>query len=140
MTTAVRTKYDVGGIMLDRPFKIRRLGHFGFNVVNMTEARRFYVDLLGFKVSDTMTAFGDRLTPEQKAAAGDTTGYFTRYGGDHHAFVLFNKMAMDFMRPDGRKDITVNQITWQVGSLAEVNAAGKWLPEQGAKLQRVGRD
>ena len=63
MTTAVRTKYDVGGIMLDRPFKIRRLGHFGFNVVNMTEARRFYVDLLGFKVSDVMTRFGDALTP-----------------------------------------------------------------------------
>ena len=63
MTLAVDTKYDVGGILLDRPFKIRRLGHFGFNVVNMDAARHFYVDLLGFKVSDVMTRFNEMLTP-----------------------------------------------------------------------------
>src|SRR4051795_1051584 len=109
MTTAVKTKYDVGGIMLDRPFKIRRLGHFGFNVVNMTESRRFYIDLLGFKVSDVMTRFDQMLTPEQKAEAGDTRGYFTRYGGDHHAFVLFNKKVMGMLgRKAVRDDITIN--------------------------------
>jgi hypothetical protein len=46
MTTATQTKYDVGGVLLDRPFKIRRLGHFGFNATNMEACRRFYVDLL----------------------------------------------------------------------------------------------
>ena len=46
MTTTLGTKYDVGGVLLDRPFKIRRLGHFGFNVVNMDEAKRFYICLL----------------------------------------------------------------------------------------------
>ena len=45
-------RYNVGGILLDRPFKIRRLGHFGFNIMKLEEARRFYVDLLGFIVSD----------------------------------------------------------------------------------------
>ena len=29
MTTTTQTQYDLGGVMLDRPFKIRRLGHFG---------------------------------------------------------------------------------------------------------------
>ena len=29
------TRYDVGGVLLPRPFKIRRLGHFGFNAVRM---------------------------------------------------------------------------------------------------------
>jgi catechol 2,3-dioxygenase-like lactoylglutathione lyase family enzyme len=141
MTLAVNTKYDVGGIMLDRPFKIRRLGHFGFNVVNMDAARRFYVDLLGFKVSDIMTRFNEMLTPEQLAEVGDARGFFTRYGGDHHAFVLFNKKVMDLMgRQALRPDVTINQITWQVGSLQEVGDAAKWLSEQGAPLQRVGRD
>ena len=141
MTLAVGTKYDVGGVMLDRPFKIRRLGHFGFNVVNMEDARRFYVDLLGFKISDVMTRFTQMLTPEQLQEVGDARGYFTRYGGDHHAFVLFNKKVMDLIgRQALRPDVTINQITWQVGSLAEVSAAGTWLPEQGARLQRVGRD
>ena len=27
--TGTQTKFDVGGVMLDRPFKILRLGHFG---------------------------------------------------------------------------------------------------------------
>jgi hypothetical protein len=44
--------YDVGGVLLDRPFKIRRLGHFGFNVDHVDEAFHFYTDLLGFMVSD----------------------------------------------------------------------------------------
>jgi catechol 2,3-dioxygenase-like lactoylglutathione lyase family enzyme len=141
MTTAVQAKYDVGGVMLDRPFKIRRLGHFGFNVVNMDECRRFYVDLLGFKVSDVADFFVSRLSEEQKAQLkGDARGYFTRYGGDHHAFVLFNKQVMDMLRGGQASQITINQITWQVGSLQEVGDAAKWLNERGEKLQRVGRD
>src|SRR6266508_3120343 len=142
MTTAVRTKYDVGGILLDRPFKIRRLGHFGFNVVKMNEARHFYIDLLGFKISDVADFFKSRLTDEQKAQlVGDARGYFTRYGGDHHAFVLFNKQVMDMLSGGGRRpDVTINQITWQVGSLSEVGDAAKWLNERGERLQRVGRD
>jgi catechol 2,3-dioxygenase-like lactoylglutathione lyase family enzyme len=45
-------RYNVGGLWLDRPFKIRRLGHFGFNVERVEECRAFYSDLLGFVVSD----------------------------------------------------------------------------------------
>ena len=52
--------------MLDRPFKIRRLGHFGFNTVHMAECKRFYVDLLGFKVSD-VADMASRLSDEQKS-------------------------------------------------------------------------
>jgi catechol 2,3-dioxygenase-like lactoylglutathione lyase family enzyme len=45
-------RYDVGGVLLERPFKIRRLGHFGFNFDKLEEAREFYGDLLGFTVSE----------------------------------------------------------------------------------------
>ena len=45
-------RYNVGGVMLERPFKIRRLGHFGFNMEKLEEGREFYGDLLGFKTSD----------------------------------------------------------------------------------------
>lgn len=141
MTTTAQTKYDVGGLLLDRPFKIRRLGHFGFNAVNMDEAKRFYIDLLGFKVSDVMESFASRLTEEQRARVeSDPRGYFTRHGGDHHAFVLFNKQVMDMLRDAEGSPVTINQITWQVGSLQEVGDAAKWLNERGVPLQRVGRD
>ena len=59
MATQLGDGFDVGGIRLDRPFKIRRLGHFGFNSRNMNAAMHFYRDLLGFQVTDTLD-FGPR--------------------------------------------------------------------------------
>ncbi len=139
MTTAVQNKFDVGGVMLDRPFKIRRLGHFGFNVVNMAECKRLYVDLLGFKVSD-IADFTARMSDEQKAKlTSEGKGYFTRHNTDHHTFVLFDKQVMDMMRGEP-SHITINQITWQVGSLEEVGSAANFFTERGARLQRIGRD
>ena len=58
MATTATGKYDVGGILLDRPFKVRRLGHFGLNLVNMDACAYFYRDLLGFRVSDPRPAGG----------------------------------------------------------------------------------
>jgi catechol 2,3-dioxygenase-like lactoylglutathione lyase family enzyme len=134
-------RYDVGGVLLERPFRIRRLGHFGFNVVNMDAAYPFYTDLLGFRVSDVRDD-GKRLTPEQRANLGNCNGYFMRYGGDHHAFVLYNKGARDLLDTTRamRDGVTINQITWQVGSLAEVVNGHTWFVEQGQRMRRSGRD
>src|SRR5499426_4854343 len=87
--------YNVGGVLLPRPFKIRRLGHFGFNAVKMTEGLDFYGRLLGFRHSDILD-FGKMPWAPKSGDLGDTRGYFMRYGTDHHAFVLFNKKVMDF--------------------------------------------
>ena len=35
-------RYDVGGVLLDRPFRIRRLGHFGYNVDDIAACLEFY--------------------------------------------------------------------------------------------------
>jgi catechol 2,3-dioxygenase-like lactoylglutathione lyase family enzyme len=140
-TTATRSQFNVGGILLNQPFKIRRLGHFGFNVVDIDECRRFYTDLLGFRISDELD-FSRRASPGQLEGLGDPKGYFTRYGTDHHAFVLFNRRvreALDTQRKF-KPEVTINQITWQVGSLGEIGRAIKWFGEQGVKIQRSGRD
>jgi catechol 2,3-dioxygenase-like lactoylglutathione lyase family enzyme len=131
MTASVDTKFDVGGVLLDRPFKVRRLGHFGFNVEDMEANRRFYGDLLGFKTSDVM-----------KTDDGATRGIFMRYGGDHHAFVLFKRAPAGQPGPgaSSNPEVTLNQITWQVGSLAEVGNASRWFTENDIKILRVGRD
>jgi len=71
-------KYVVGGIELDRPFKIRRLGHFGFNFINYPEAVRFYTDLLGFDIAD-MRNYADRLKPAQAAELKARGVVFERY-------------------------------------------------------------
>jgi catechol-2,3-dioxygenase len=50
--SALQASYDVGGVAYPRPFKIRRLGHFGFNVADMNGGIDFYSRLLGFRITD----------------------------------------------------------------------------------------
>jgi catechol 2,3-dioxygenase-like lactoylglutathione lyase family enzyme len=142
MTVSSQGQFNVGGVLLDRPFKIRRLGHFGFNLVNMEEGVRFYTELLGFRVSDVIDYSSRASSPEQLAGLGDPRGYFTRYGGDHHALVLFNQRVREALDTKGRykPGVTINQITWQVGSLCGVGNAVQWFIQQGIKIQRSGRD
>src|SRR5579864_8208247 len=142
IATRPRTKYDVGGILLDRPFKIRRLGHFGVNVDDVQRGLHFYSDLLGFMVSDEID-FGARMSPEQRAQLGpnaSSKGYFTRYGTDHHAFVLFPRRVFASMMGEEPDEITLNQITWQVGSLAEVVEGSRFFDDSGVRVRRSGRD
>ena len=142
MATQIDAQFDVGGMKLDRPFKIRRLGHFGFNSRNMEAAMRFYRDLLGFQVTDALDFAPRAKDPADLEGLGDTKDYFMRYGTDHHAFVLFPhnvRKAVDYNNiiVDGA---TMNQITWQVGSLQEVRNATDWFAEIGVKFDRTGRD
>jgi catechol 2,3-dioxygenase-like lactoylglutathione lyase family enzyme len=140
MEASENAKFNVGGVLLGRPFKIRRLGHFGFNLSNMDEGVRFYTDLLGFRISDVIDYSRRASHPDQLAGMGDPKGYFTRYGTDHHALVLFNKRVRDALGRGDKPGVTINQITWQVGSLREVGEAIEWFRERNIKIQRSGRD
>lgn len=133
--------FDVGGVRLAQPFRIRRLGHFGFNVNDPIRALQFYRDLLGMKISDPLD-FGPRLKEEDRKGVGHTQGYFMRHGTEHHAFVLFPKKVMDVLNPHYKTcpENTSNQITWQVGSLKEVLDGHEWFLSTGRKVLRAGRD
>jgi catechol 2,3-dioxygenase-like lactoylglutathione lyase family enzyme len=145
MASTTQQTYNVGGVMLKQPFKIRRLGHFGFNVADMDTAVHFYRDLLGFKVSDILDF---KQLPHMRDAlkdVEDSRGYFFHRGHDHHTFVLFPKPVMEaFMAAGGGggagHEITINQITWQTGALAEVVNGAHFFHERGIPIQRIGRD
>ncbi|HEY7365935.1 MAG TPA: VOC family protein [Methylomirabilota bacterium] len=138
--TSVSPRYNVGGVLLPRPFKIRRLGHFGFNLLKLADGMAFYTDLLGFKLSDVLD-FGKAPWVPKNVDLGDTRGYFTRYGTDHHALVLFNRKVLDH-RPDRKfaAEVTINQITWQCGSLKEIVDANTYFQNTAVTIQRAGRD
>ena len=132
-------RYNVGGVMLERPFKIRRLGHFGFNLDRIEEGREFYGDLLSASRSPTSPVSrvrrgSRRIMPGRRAIS-------CRYGTDHHAMVLFAKKVMD-QRADRKfqPGVTINQITWQCGSLKEIADAHSYFQEHQVRIQRVGRD
>ncbi|WP_016694369.1 VOC family protein [Rhodococcus rhodochrous] len=133
------TSYDVGGVQLQRPFRIQRLGHFGYNVDDVDRAVDFYEDTLGFARTDVLDL---RDTPVGRRFADDVDSrlIFTRFGSDHHAFILMNKAAAGFMGGGGAPDLTTNQITWQVSTLREVVDASEYLIEAGVPIVRVGRD
>jgi len=134
--------YDVGGVLLDRPFKIRRIGHFGLNAIRMEECVRFYTEDFGFRISD-MNDMGKRAEkPEEIAGFGDPHGYFMRHGTDHHSFVIFNRRVREHLDKIRKfaPGVVMNQISWQVGSLSEVMNGSRWLTDGGLEIQRVGRD
>jgi catechol 2,3-dioxygenase-like lactoylglutathione lyase family enzyme len=139
--SATQTKFDVGGLLLDRPFKIQRLGHFGFDMYDTDAGVAFYSDLLGLRITDTLD-FRD-IAPNPKALEGltQTKAYFLNYATDHHSFVVFPKRAIDAVgRKPTREDMFINQMSWQVGSLKEVRDALDWFKSIGNPIHRVGRD
>ena len=135
-------RHDVGGGLLDQPFKIRRLGHFGINLTRMEEGLDFYRNLLGFRLTDIRDPFAGKDVPDEFKDLGDPKGYFTRFGSDHHAFVINNHRVRMLRDRDGktREGVTIGQITWQVQSLAEVVDGHHWLTDAGCNMVRVGRD
>ena len=128
MTLTKANKYNVGGVALDRPFKILRLGHFGFNAADLEASRRFYFDLMGFFVTEPAGA-----------------GYFGRHAGDHHSFALFDKKKFNERQYAGdnakhfRAENDINQITWQVQSVAEMADATQYFHDIGVEVMREGR-
>lgn len=133
-------EFLVGGVKLPRPFRIRRLGHFGVNVADPERSKDFYCRLLGFRISDPLD-FSERVPPEQRDKVGPTVGYFSRHGTDHHSFVFFPRRILEAVNPHARTPSgTVNQITWQVGSLQEVSDAFDWFTRRGRPIRRAGRD
>lgn len=143
-TTSPATKlYDVGGIGLPRPFKIRRFGHFGYNCGDLEAMLDFYVDGLGLLVSDRSPRMASRLpTADQDGLSPmERLVHFTRFGSEHHQLVFISQKVWDRIgRENGSDGMSINQITWQVGSLAEVVAGSEWIAGRGERLMRSGRD
>jgi catechol 2,3-dioxygenase-like lactoylglutathione lyase family enzyme len=129
--------YDVGGVRYDRPFKIRRLGHTGLFITSYDATIDFYTRILGMRATDQFNAKDIPQFADLKVEDGRSA--FLTYGSDHHALVLVHK-SLEFLLGGSVPEVTLNQITWQVGTLAEVAEGAKFVIERGAKLVRRGRD
>jgi catechol 2,3-dioxygenase-like lactoylglutathione lyase family enzyme len=128
--------YDVGGVRLPRPFKIRRLGHTGFDIFSFDKTVDFYTRVLGFRVTDK---FDLRTIPNFPKDSTDVWSVFLTYGSDHHALVMVPK-SFEAVFGAAAPGIRINQITWQVNALSEVVEGGKFVTDHGAKIARIGRD
>jgi catechol 2,3-dioxygenase-like lactoylglutathione lyase family enzyme len=138
MTTDTLARYDVGGIRLERPFRVLRLGHFGFNVVDQEKALHFYSDLLGLPQTDTVD-FGQQFKVSSPGGQ-DSNGYFLRVGADHHSVVLFPQWAFaaSGQLKHGAGTEWISHMAWQVATLREVTEGRRWLTEKQATIARPG--
>jgi catechol 2,3-dioxygenase-like lactoylglutathione lyase family enzyme len=133
-------KFNVGGVSLPLPFKIRRLGHFGFNLNSIDQGIEFYSRLLGFRMVDEIDLRKIPGMEERTKNSPDPRIVFTNYGGDHHALILAHRSLGAMFGANVPEDITVNQITWQLGTLDEVNKATDYFRRHNVEIERVGRD
>ena len=91
MTTA---SYDVGGVISPRPFRLRRLGHIGYDVDHLDDTLDFFVRDLGLGVSDVLDL---RLLPglEQVVSnVADPRVVFLTPANDHHSIVLIPRQPV----------------------------------------------
>ena len=121
--------YDVGGVLLARPFKARRLGHFALWQTDLDMARRLYVDVLGFRHTDTVERDGKPVA------------VFTSHGTDHHSLAAIHASTAEGVRKAHYENgVLVNQISFQVGTLEEVANAHEYFAQRQVTISRLGRD
>jgi catechol 2,3-dioxygenase-like lactoylglutathione lyase family enzyme len=131
-------RYSIGGVLYPQPFKIRRLGHFGFNVSDLGKGRDFYSRQLGFRITEEIN-LGD-LDPQFADMENGDVIFFS-HNSDHHAFLLAHRSLGALFGDDAiSADITMNQLTWQVNTLEEVVRAKDFFAEKGIEVRRTGRD
>ena len=72
----------------------------------------------------------------------DPHGYFLRFAGDHHAFVLFPRWAFEAARiPKPPGSWAIAHAAWEVGTLREVAEGLAWATSKAIRLARpAGRD
>jgi len=133
--------YNVEGINFPRPFRIRRLGHFGFNLKSIDDGIDFFGRLLGFDMTDMLEL--KKLAPPEVDTGfivDDRVPFLTN-STDHHAMIIAHPSVSPIIGdPEAGPEITMSHFTWQVGSLEEVSEAQKYLADKKVKLFRTGRD
>jgi catechol 2,3-dioxygenase-like lactoylglutathione lyase family enzyme len=104
------------------PFKINKIGHVVLNVTDVERSVNFYVNVLGFSISDVYT---DALMPGGMV--------FMRFSPDHHGIALIGSATA----PSSRMEL--NHMAFEVSSLDEVFRARDRLFAADAEIVYEGR-
>ncbi len=115
-------KYNVGGVLLGRPFKIVRIGPVRAFVTDVAQAVAFYRDELGFTVTEEVIWNGHRCV-------------FLRVNTEHHSLALY-PMAL-------RTELGLSPHTtlmafgFQLGSYQQLRDAVPFLKQNGVAVKHL---
>jgi catechol 2,3-dioxygenase-like lactoylglutathione lyase family enzyme len=113
-------KYDVGGILLSRPFKIVRHGPVRLFAEDMDTMLGFYRDDLGFAVTEEVDYRGHRCV-------------FLRANTEHHCMALYPVALREELGLSSHT--TLMSFGIQVGSYRQLRDAIAFLKQQGVKIK-----
>jgi catechol 2,3-dioxygenase-like lactoylglutathione lyase family enzyme len=104
------------------PFRINKIGHVVLNVVDIERSLKFYVEVLGFHISDI---YPDTMVPGGMA--------FMRFSPDHHGIALVGSARAQSERKE------LNHFAFEVSTLDEVFRARDRLRAANATIVYEGR-
>lgn len=104
------------------PFRINKIGHVGLNVTDIERSTKFYTEVLGLSVTESM---GENQRPGGLV--------FLRYNTDHHGIALFGGHKAPL------EGGTLNHLAFEVSSLDEVFRARAHLQAFGITPHFEGR-
>ena len=108
---------------MNPPFAVQKLGHVVVNVTDIEASKRFYTEVLGFRISDIYG--GDKMPGGM---------VFLRCNGDHHCLALIGGLPAE-----GEVKRTLHHIAFELATLDEVFRARDHLQKYGAKIVFEGR-
>ena len=103
------------------PFAVRKIGHAVIFVADLERSRRFYTEVLGFRVSD--------VYPGSMMPGGMI---FMRCNGDHHCLALVGGK-------NEANDKSLHHLAFELATLDEVFRARDHLTANGTKIVYEGR-
>src|SRR5450432_1007448 len=106
----------------NRPFDIVKLGHVVLNCSDVGRSARFYVEVLGFEISD--------VYPDDMVLGGMV---FMRFNEDHHLLALVGSMK------GPSPNVELNHMAFEVATLDEVILARNHLKQHGVRIDFEGR-
>src|SRR5437016_11778135 len=112
--------YDVGGILLARPFKIARIGPVRLFTENMEAMVRFYRDDLGLAITEEVTYKSHHCV-------------FLRANTEHHTMALYPLALREELRL--RRDTTLLSFGLQLGSYKQLRDAIAFLKDNGVTIK-----
>ena len=116
--------FDVGGVLLARPFKVCKIGPLHLWVDDVERALHFYTHDLGLTMTEEVTIEAEKCV-------------FLRANTEHHALGLFpqslkSKLGLHLPNPS-----SLVSFGFQVGSYKQLTDAVSFLTERGCKLHEL---
>jgi catechol 2,3-dioxygenase-like lactoylglutathione lyase family enzyme len=114
--------FDVGGILMARPFKVVRIGPIRLFVRDMDVALRFYRDELGFTLTEEVTYQGHRCV-------------FLRVNTEHHSIALYPRALRSALGLN--EGTSLMSFGLQVANYRQLRDAVAFLERAGVRVRRL---